>query len=81
MKTMIVSEFKAKAISVLKEVRETGKPVAVTLRGQPLAEVVPPASTPAAEVKLGTGKALTVKRLSDSELVEKGFAEEWETLA
>jgi prevent-host-death family protein len=41
MKTMLVSEFKAKCIGVLKEVQRTGEPVVVTLRGKPMARVEP----------------------------------------
>lgn len=39
MKTMLVSEFKAKRIAVLKEVQKSSEPVVVTLRGRPLARV------------------------------------------
>ena len=39
MKTMLVSEFKAKCIAVLKEVERSGEPVVVTSRGRPLARV------------------------------------------
>lgn len=39
MKTMLISEFKAKCIGVLKEVQRTGEPVVVTLRGKPMARV------------------------------------------
>lgn len=38
---MLISEFKAKCISVLKEVQQSGEPVVVTLRGRPIARVVP----------------------------------------
>ena len=41
MKTMLVSEFKAKCIAVLKEVARSGEPVVVTLRGRPMARVEP----------------------------------------
>lgn len=41
MKTMFVSEFKAKCIGVLKEVQRSGRPVVVTLRGRPMARVEP----------------------------------------
>ena len=41
MKTMSVSEFKAKCIAVLKEVERSGEPVVVTLRGRPMARVEP----------------------------------------
>lgn len=42
MRTMAISEFKAKCLAVLEEVRETGEPILVTRRGQPMAEVKPP---------------------------------------
>jgi prevent-host-death family protein len=41
MKTMLVSEFKAKCIAVLKEVQRSGEPVVVTLRGRPMVRVEP----------------------------------------
>ncbi len=39
MKTMLVSEFKAKCIAVLKGVEQSGEPVVVTRRGRPMARV------------------------------------------
>ncbi len=36
-----VSEFKAKCLSLLEEVRKTKIPIRVTRRGKPLADVVP----------------------------------------
>ena len=41
MKAVIISEFKAKCIAILKEVERTGEPVVVTLRGRPMARVEP----------------------------------------
>jgi prevent-host-death family protein len=41
MKTMLISEFKAKCIGVLKEVQHSGRPVVVTLRGRPMVRVEP----------------------------------------
>ena len=41
MKTMIISDFKAKCIATLKEVEESKETVVVTLRGKSIAEVVP----------------------------------------
>lgn len=41
MKTMMVSEFKAKCISALKTVQRTREPMLITLRGKPLATVQP----------------------------------------
>ena len=41
MKTILVSEFKAKCIGLLKQVQKTKKPLVVTLRGKPIARVEP----------------------------------------
>ena len=43
METMAVSKFKATCLAVLQRVRTTGQPVRITRRGQPVADVVPPA--------------------------------------
>ena len=40
-KTMLVSEFKAKCIAVLKEVQRSREPMLITLRGKPLVTVHP----------------------------------------
>jgi prevent-host-death family protein len=41
MKTMLVSELKAKCIAALKDAQRTREPVLITLRGKPLATVQP----------------------------------------
>lgn len=79
MQTMLVSDFKAKAIATLKRVRLTGEPVMVTLRGKPLAEVVPIRSKDGGSgVRFGDGRGLMKRRISDNDLVRGGFASEWE---
>ena len=55
MKTILVSEFKAKCIGLLKEVQKTKKPLVVTLRGKPLARVEPIVQ-PKKRVRLGALK-------------------------
>lgn len=42
MQKIAVSKFKATCLAVLERVRRTRKPVLVTKRGEPVAEVVPP---------------------------------------
>jgi prevent-host-death family protein len=37
-----ISKFKATCLSLLKKVQQTGEPIVVTLRGEPVAMVVPP---------------------------------------
>jgi prevent-host-death family protein len=76
MKTILISEFKAKCISVLKEVQRSGEPVVVTLRGRPVARVVP--LTDGAHGKqLGTLKGSMRIRC---DLVRSGSTGEWEML-
>ncbi|MGH9339872.1 MAG: type II toxin-antitoxin system Phd/YefM family antitoxin [Acidobacteriota bacterium] len=41
MKTMVISEFKAKCIAVLREAQRTGEPVIITRRGRPLVRIEP----------------------------------------
>ena len=79
MQTMLVSDFKAKAIATLKRVKLTGEPVLVTLRGKPLAEVVPVRLKGGGKgVRFGAGRGLIKRRHSEEELVRGGFASEWE---
>jgi len=42
MKEIAISEFKAKCLGILEQVRKTRKPIRVTRFGEPVAEVVPP---------------------------------------
>ena len=61
MEQMAISKFKAHCLAVLEQVRRTGKPILVTRRGQPIAEIVPPQETASDRVALigymkGTGQ-------------------------
>jgi prevent-host-death family protein len=40
-----ISEFKAKCLALLEQVRKTREPIRVTRHGKPVAEVVPPTAT------------------------------------
>ncbi len=42
MREIAISEFKAKCLALLDQVQKTKKPIRVTRRGKPVAEVVPP---------------------------------------
>ena len=44
MKEVSVSKFKATCLELLRDVAETGEPILVTKRGEPIAEVRPPHS-------------------------------------
>ena len=41
MDTMVISEFKAKCIGVMKNINRTKKPLTITLRGIPIVRVEP----------------------------------------
>jgi len=49
MKQVAAAEFKAKCLAILDEVYKTKRPVQVTRRGKPLAEVNPPTASPVAD--------------------------------
>ena len=53
METMPISKFKATCLAVLQQVRKTGRPVRVTRRGEPIADVVPPSPADRPEHWLG----------------------------
>jgi len=44
MKEIAISEFKAKCLGILEQVRKTRKPIRVTRFGKPVAEVIPPSA-------------------------------------
>lgn len=62
MKEIAISEFKAKCLGILEEVRKTRKPVRVTRFGKPVAEVIPASPAEGKGRRLGsmvgTGKIL-----------------------
>ncbi len=43
MEEVAISEFKAKCLALLEQVQKTKRPIRVTRRGKPIADVVPPA--------------------------------------
>lgn len=56
MQEVAISEFKAKCLAMLEQVRKTKKPIRITRRGKPVAEVVPPSPAESAENWLGCMK-------------------------
>jgi prevent-host-death family protein len=52
MKEVAISEFKAKCLALLEQVRQTKKPIRVTRFGKPVAEIIPP--SPDAGQKAGS---------------------------
>lgn len=54
MKTVPVSEFKAKCLGMLEEVRRTRRPILITRHGKPIAEILPPSPPKRADEWLGS---------------------------
>ena len=75
MKTMGVAEFKAKCIQELKRVQESGQPLLVTLRKQPIATVHPYTQAPAPQRELGR---LRGRMVIYGDIVHGGFEGDWE---
>jgi prevent-host-death family protein len=46
MKEVAISEFKAKCLAILDQVQKTKRPIRITRRGKPVAEVLPPSPQP-----------------------------------
>ncbi|MBI3663470.1 MAG: type II toxin-antitoxin system Phd/YefM family antitoxin [Acidobacteria bacterium] len=78
MEKIAISKFKATCLAVLERVRKTRKPVLVTRRGEPIAEVVPPPPSGAPKKFVGS-MAGTGPIVGDivSPVVEES---EWEAL-
>lgn len=74
MKTMVISEFKARCIAVLKGAQHDGEPLMITWHGHPLAKVVPVRDS-ASPRKLGALKG-SMKITRD--LVASDSTRDWE---
>lgn len=64
MRTMTSTEFKAEVISVLKEVKNSKEPLEITLRGQPIAQILPPKPSEEPQVRFDTGVGLMVNSMT-----------------
>ena len=58
MQEVSISQFKAKCLALLEQVRKTKKPLRITRHGKPVAEVVPPSPTASGNSWLGSMKDL-----------------------
>ena len=78
MEEIAISEFKAKCLALLEQVRKTKKPIRVTRFGKPVAEVVPPSPAAVPSDWLGS-LADTMEITGDivSPVIEEG---DWEAL-
>lgn len=72
---MLVSEFKAKCISALKEVQRTREPMLISLRGRPLAMIEPPPG-PGKKKILGSLKG---KMSIHCDLLKEDTSGDWES--
>jgi len=75
MERVLISEFKARCIELIKRVQATRQPLIVTLRGQPVAKVVPFDEPGETGVNLGT-------RIGDAifkdDIIHFDSSDEWE---
>ena len=74
MRTMVISEFKAKCIRVVKDVNKRKQPLLLTIRGIPVA-TVEPIRNQAGKRILGSMKG-SMKISGD--IVTNDFSDEWE---
>lgn len=77
MKTMLMSEFKAKCIAALKEVQRSREPMIVTLRGKPLVTIQPFAALPSGKQFGGLKGQMTIH----GDLVHTDSTDDWDMLA
>ena len=77
MKRVLISEFKTHCISLLRNMAVTGEGIIVTLRGKPVAKVVPYSDQTPAGVVLGRGRG-TAKIAGD--IVNFTASEDWEVM-
>jgi prevent-host-death family protein len=78
MQEVAISEFKAKCLALLNQVRKTKKPIRVTRFGKPIAEVIPPSSVQGRAAWIGSMKD-SVKIVGD--IISPASEEsEWEAL-
>ncbi len=75
MERVLISEFKARCIELIKRVQATRRPLIVTLRGQPVAKVVPFEEGGATGVKLGSRIGNAIFK---GDIVHFEFSDAWE---
>lgn len=78
MDTMPISKFKATCLAALDRVRKTGRPLLVTKRGVPVAQVVPPPRAGASDSDAFGSMAEGTEEIGD--IVEPLPAKDWEVL-
>lgn len=76
--TMSISEFKATCLAVLERVRKSGRPLLITRRGQPVAEITPPSACAAGEEWIGAMRGSA--RITGDLVTPVVSTDEWEAL-
>lgn len=79
MKTIAITEFKARCIGLLRHVQSSGEPLLVTRRGQPVARIEPLESAPRQKSRIGLLKGRLIAQ-DDLDLVEASSIDDWEML-
>lgn len=77
MDTLSISRFKATCLERLERVRQTGRPLLITKRGVPIAQVLPPPPTEAPASGFGIMAGTLVEH---GDLIEPLDEQEWEAL-
>jgi prevent-host-death family protein len=75
--SMAISKFKATCLAALERVRKTGRPIVVTKRGEPIAQVVP---VPVPEPKEGGFGSMKGRIEEIGDVLEPLPAEDWGSL-
>ena len=78
MESIAISEFKARCLAVLEQVRRSGQPILVTRRGEPVAEIVP--ASPAARGRSWLGAARGTGEILGDIVGPAADPGEWEAL-
>ena len=73
MKTVLISEFKAKCIKMLKEVHKNGRTLTVTLRGEPIVRVEP-IRVEKRKPRLGTMKG---RMIIKGDIIHSDMEDDW----
>ena len=78
MQEIAISEFKAKCLALLEQVRATKKPLRITRFGKPVAEVVPP--TAVEDRKAWSGSMKDTMKIKGDIVSPATDEDEWEVL-
>jgi prevent-host-death family protein len=74
-KTLIISDFKVRCLSIIDEVAATGKPVFISRRGKPLARVCPLERNKPRQLGVFQGEVAIT-----GDIVSADFSHDWEAL-